>query len=289
MNALVTAGHFDVEVQGRKYPFAPPSALLPEVLEPLPRTLFGPLEIPPGNKESLMRSFQASAKKLDQTCDQTATYLTKFAGETKVQITRPTFPPAMRAEAAALPVDELHVHLNSALLSRCRQTSLTMVNTLDLLVDAEQVGLLQWFSDDVCRYTYYQNTLEDRDLGIKQRLDGSTEHVRERWHRHRRITHDLMNATAHPFPGNDVRKPPQVDTLLYSAPEFLRPFFSIVSGTQIFEETIERAHLSERINTETPPVFKEEVQWDPALCLGHYVLAGWDERALPVPVKTRWF
>lgn len=197
----------------------------------------------------------------------------------------------------------------------------------NVFLNEQQTGVIEWFSDDVCRFNFFRNVLIERKVSQRTSSETSSdkvtngtvhtrkttvEHDWERTHRHVRHTHDVVEAQKLAFLGRwskveETRKPFWVEDLIDDIPEYLRAVAHIVTGQQIYEQIVEEDLKTEEwteVETSTSSWFEESPEaraariareaaerqrlragmslyrWDPAVVVGHYVLAGWSEKDL---------
>lgn len=182
-------------------------------------------------------------------------------------------PSISMAEVAIKPNEDVRVTLMEGLRQGIVALREKVVATLDDLVAQKQVGLIQWFSQSVCRFSYYTAMHKDQVVRqYQQRNQRITE--RERTHIHMMHIHDVIEAEQIPLPASSVKMPRRVRALINEFPESLKPFGRVVIGNEIATQTTE-VNRAREIITETE-VIESSFRRDPALILGHYVLAGWE-------------
>lgn len=182
-------------------------------------------------------------------------------------------PNTTMAEIAIKPKDQIWPALMEGLQQGINALREKVIVTLDDLVAQKQVGSIQWLSQTVCRFSYF--TATHRDTFLREYRNGNQLiKEKERTHIHLMHIHDVMDANSIPLPANTVKMPERVRTLIQNFPAPLFQYGKVVVGNEIARQTMEVDRAKE-IVTETQiiePVYRN----DPALILGHYVLAGWE-------------
>ncbi len=305
-------------------PKAMADPVLPEVFRKIPETLLGTLPlraaIGPGtfSKERLFDLFNESVVALEKRYQESAKLLlmvvacnievrgkwmsdkrlfgamkAKFE-EWKDKLPRFEFerPPALSLELYKQPEMAIVASLGSALGDACHELVRKFADALDHLVDLEQVGLLEWISEDACRYHFFRNVLlsettashttvreEMKDAGTRRDRVTTTEREAEETHRHARHISELIGAKNYTLRAAEgVKKPGRVNALIEVIPEWLKPCMRVITGKQTQHVTIERDLRTEK-TSETEVTVKTEAVYrpDPAVACGLYVLAGWDD------------
>jgi hypothetical protein len=170
-----------------------------------------------------------------------------------------------------------------------------VVLTLQALAATRVCGRIDWPRPDLCRFTYYEESLSRTVTKTRKRkkkkgnpphspsgrrvlridtvteVETTTDH--RRWTQHE---HHLADATAAATGYTRWAVPSRVLHLMESAPDWVRRHLLIVEGTRIVERSVtwESNKTSDRIlDQRDVPVYAP----DPALTLGEFVLAGWSE------------
>jgi hypothetical protein len=176
--------------------------------------------------------------------------------------------------------------LEQSLHEACEQLILRAVEALDFMVGMEMVGLLQWHGDRACKYHHFRHVVIEHKADqrllthttdgptlqtVRRRIETDVEHT----HRRARHIHELVDAKNHALP-TSVPMPARVRTLAEGIPTWLRSLGRVVTGTEVFRRIIER---DVRVEKKTEVEEHTEVFYkpDPALCLGFYVLTGWND------------
>lgn len=186
-----------------------------------------------------------------------------------------------------------------AALSSAVDTALTslgsyMATLLDGLVERYQIGVMQWFSPNICTYNFFQNSYDRTETNtvthrnhvqIGRRHTQLDTILREVCvvHHYARHEHDLVDARYNTIEQMRKQIPTRLQTVIDLIPPALLPFFQIISGRQVYEgvfDTIAVArslHQREEIKEwiEPDPVEQAVSRPDPALVIGNYCLAAW--------------
>jgi len=195
---------------------------------------------------------------------------------------------ALSSTRAAKPVPELLEELKQEFNWGVRHLMKRMAFWLQLLVEEEFVGLIEWAGDDACAYHYFLYERQERVLAQEKRREVSqdpskpfgqritTEEIEERTVQRRqfeeRHVHHIVNIHVWELPEFPEMVPERVRVFLDVMPEWLQPHVRIVSGDITMVEQL-------RKETSTVTTREEEVVsvWkrSPALVLGSFVLLGW--------------
>lgn len=193
--------------------------------------------------------------------------------------------------------------VRAALLNGIRGCIHTLVKklvlSLDCLTELEVVGLIHWLQPDACQYHFFRHVLkvapgDVRESAREEVTDRGSVRERKRVTRVERDfvqtrsiarhVHDLVCCRNYALAGaTDVPMPDRVRHLIRKIPPYLGRFLRVVTGKEVRRLIIERDILTETTtDTEESVTVREEHLYrpDPALVLGHYVLAGWDEDEL---------
>lgn len=206
----------------------------------------------------------------------------------KSEVQKITYSPAasLTAEVAILPEKEQLEYLNKSIELNVGALVAFLSSSLDALVAGKQAGLIEWFSADVCRFHYFLEAHETKDTILDHRHTAFGGTHTETFTRettqtvmNERHQHDLVDAQVHAV--GKVYVPFRISTLTKSLPDMFRPYFSVVTGNQIFEHVVREIKQTtsqaaeSRTWHEPPPMSVWRL--DPALTIGEYVVAGWDE------------
>jgi hypothetical protein len=303
--AVISNNRISVPLQGRVYPFVTPQDKLPDFFGTLPERIYTDNFALPkkGSKSDLFRWYADGITKLDKMrsgfnglCGKVAQ-----AGGFKDPYRMIEFKnaPAGTAELAALPPAEIAGLMDSALKTSIVKFVFEMVATLDEMVNNQHAGVIDWTCADACRYHYFifsdnvtvldaRTKRDERVDGLKHTVTTTTHTDKERYVSLTRHVHDLIDAKGVALGSYQQNIPVRVSPVTSHMPEWLSPFVRVVDGQQIRDLRIEREISRERFTDvdtqvttweETPPVVREEpvFRYDPAIVIGHYVLAGWNE------------
>jgi len=124
---------------------------------------------------------------------------------------------------------------------------------LDVLLETEQVGRIEWASQGVCSFSFFTFNRRVRETH-REILTESLLTWRQ---------HHLVQATAYSLAEYSAPKPNRVSTFLAATPDWLKPFIRVVDGLLVREFTHEM------------PLGISRAVRDPALCFGDAVLLGW--------------
>lgn len=181
-----------------------------------------------------------------------------------------------------------------------RQFAQSLVGALDQLVDRGVVGPITWDTrvSSWCSLHYFRREIAHDDAGqtiqtqisrprqdIGVRALWSTETTttaRRTTHefRHVRIEHQLVDAQRVELGDRRLVVPQEVQPLVARLPDWLAPLVSGVIGEGRGEQRIvldEQSDMTEEVTVTRTRRMEPNRYFDPALVLGHYVLAGWDE------------
>ncbi len=196
------------------------------------------------------------------------------------------------AELAVKPIAEIRQCLNDYLHQATMDVVKALLSGLQALLDAQQVGQLQWISSTVCKFYFYRNIVEEEVLGerslggqlVTERRDSNQitrtaqqlkeRDVRRTW-KHALHYHELMESRRLPWNDQTLPKPRRVQVMLSRAPAFLAHFGEIVVGDEIFRRVVERELQSESVTEQFVDVKRFVYSRDPAVVVGPYVISGW--------------
>ncbi len=225
------------------------------------------------SRSTLFRTYAESQQALATMAEQADRFLGRVV-QTNMQVSAqhfftPPVPKAFHAELAVQSRAAVKKALGDALAEAAELFARHLIGALQELVRQNQVGLIEWFSPTVCRFSYFTATFSDQL--VRREVDGGQViEVMERTHRHLRHVHDVIDARLYPLPAEQVQQPSHVRRLIAEMPAFLRPFARVVAGNEIAVSTTETNRATELV-TRVQPVFRV----DPALVLGPFVLIGW--------------
>lgn len=154
---------------------------------------------------------------------------------------------------------------------------------LQMLVEAELVGLAEWSTDDVCRYHYFRHSMEEKVVSEKIKKETETkdngwfkvteiadETITQTLFKERHI-HTVVAAKCWSLPDYPRPVPKRIAALLDEVPKWLMPLIRIVDGQMTMEEVV-------RINQEERTIERSEIrgvyEYEPGILLGTFNLAG---------------
>lgn len=158
---------------------------------------------------------------------------------------------------------------------------------LQLLVEKELIGLVEWMDIDVGRYHYFKRASEANELDrktISTKTEDPTQpfgsrityrdahditvHVRQFTERH---VHHIVRGRIQNLEDYQEKVPLSVAELIDGIPKVIRPLIQIVSGEITHEQVIRR------VEKDAVTVIHEEAVWkgSPAVTIGPFALAGW--------------
>lgn len=178
----------------------------------------------------------------------------------------------LRSESAVLPPAELDTYMGKVYRSMAKAYCQEIVRVLDAMVDAEQVGLIDWQSPTVCRFHYFLSATDRRVVATRENMLGTEQDI-DTTTSHFRYEEDLVEARM-VDPGVAGFLPYRISKLLERIPPALKQHVRVVFGTKIFETIIGRSQTHRTTQAIPRPV----AIFDPAIVLGPFVLAGWDKQ-----------
>lgn len=187
-------------------------------------------------------------------------------------------------------LDSLKFEMTSSEDSALAQLGRNIEQGLRELVDKNRVGLCQVYPNRIAEYFFFEDvkkvkkTTRAKDLG--DRIQHDTRKVTQiRYWRHK---HNLVGAEIH-RPRDVYKKlPKEAQEIITATPDFLMPMVNIVSGDLVRKESEiigEFINVHDNSRTEFKPVevpverrrrIRRSRRRDPALCIGPYVLFGWE-------------
>ena len=197
------------------------------------------------------------------------------------------------ANLAAKDADEIRNVLGRQFRVAVQQLLRRFTTYLQLLVDREFFGLVEWTKDpEVARLHYFrhehttestgsQTRIENRGDGFSRRTTIQTLLSTTHLERH---VHDLVGVRQYDLKDYPGSFPERVKRFLLAVPEWLRPLLQVVTGQVVLAQTITvRSDTQETVRTEV-----SEWTYDPAITLGNVALIGWlpDEESAPVAERV---
>lgn len=165
-----------------------------------------------------------------------------------------------------------------------------LIVALHNLVEMEVVGIIEWRSEDVCKLHFFQHTIiQDRIRSQNgttvRRVQRNTLSIEE-WERFRarnrigieRHEHHVRKAETRELGQTSFPIPQEYNELIGRIPSWMRPQVRVLEG-DLFLERIVRRQLREE-EWESEPKVRNAYEIEPALLLGHFVLAGWGQHEI---------
>jgi hypothetical protein len=207
--------------------------------------------------------------------------------------------------------------IRAALDAELRQYVKAFVNrifqALAKLVDQQIAGLVEWWPENFCNYHYFRQTIQQENEGASTTITDSysmgprpavdtptgraiigtrrTKKIKGKGrnvHELERHEHMVINAVRTSLENSAVVMIPPAAELVKSIPAWLRPFVEVVDGTLYWERVIPKersiSHWEDATETREPilasPIERPRFKWDPAICIGSFVLFGWGPREI---------
>ena len=170
---------------------------------------------------------------------------------------------------------------------------------LQLLVDNECIGIIEWSASDVCRYHYFKQVDESKVLTSSTAISHSYDSSRDFGSRNENTTtlhqtvhqkcflerhiHHVVACKLYSLKEYRNRKPKRVKEFLKHIPIWLEPLLKIVDGQITMEEIVRRKTIDEIVATEEViSVYK----YSPGILLGNFNLVGWSADDLPEKISS---
>jgi hypothetical protein len=185
-------------------------------------------------------------------------------------------PKVLNLDLYQKPFDDIQARLQVVLGDCCHQLVRVMAETLDFMVDFEQVGLIEWTNADTCRFHYFQNVLLpcQRDEPAPEVPSGerdgndSADVGNAITLRSARKVHELIAAQNFTLGGGShIVRPQRLNALIQQVPLWMRSRLRLVTGKRTRRLLIEPTRAAETY------VYRKKS----ALVCGMYVLAHWNE------------
>lgn len=168
-------------------------------------------------------------------------------------------------------IDDLPAHLRAYLFA---------------LIQQKYVGVIQWTADDVCWYGYFRHGMTEKVDATRRFAERSRFRTTETEQQDIRRTdfveyheHHLYDAREHTVRDYGGRVPDRIGRWLWHLPASLADQLVIVDG-HVFQEKIIRWDGAVKRFTEQRIIAVHE-NYDPAVCLGRFILTGWNTREIP--------
>ena len=191
----------------------------------------------------------------------------------KISATMPQFESVITAKFASERSDDFAIAVRNDchvlmkdFVQACGQSLVEMVNLFT-------VGVSQWYPGNTCRYVYFRrktvNSIDEFGQFTRRPAFGSTS-IEITCHDHHLI--DAYSCNPANAPG---KIPEQAQRLVECTPIWLKDALTLVAGTL----TQERVHIHQELNREWHMnAFFPHMCFDPAICIGPFVLTGWGPR-----------
>lgn len=230
--------------------------------------------------------------------------LAQILKDADVQISHPEN--LATAEIAALKPVELQVRLQASLSQSIDKLVTELMDRLGVLVDRSVAGLVHWTSPNTVKYHFFRRRAAETGVQTTRKRGRvrrrSAEEARGDFRQWKRVNkrktttqvtcwlvhhkHDTVNAIHTSLENSKVIMPEFVQALVKQIPEWMRPSICVIDGYLIREQIFER-ELCKHESTEVE--LEEELihGYEPAVCLGPYVLTGWGPREIDAEVERR--
>ena len=208
--------------------------------------------------------------------------------------------------------------LDEELTEVIRGFSVQLFEMLAKLVDRELVGLVEWWSNHVCNYHFFKRVVIQQNEGtsttvsesfpdawpiynpktrrhiVGYRTTRDTRGKGRHIHTLARHEHKVLDAVRTSIENSSVVMPLSVVELIKNIPDWLRPFIEVVDGTLYRELIVVRETKVEDWLDEVVRVMPIEQRleslifgYEPAVCLGPFVLVGWGPREIDAELARR--
>ncbi len=198
----------------------------------------------------------------------------------------------LTAERCSMPVPELVEWIQIEFYREIDKIARRIAATLDHLAEHNVVGLLEWKDTDICKFHYFTWNTQHAEKTIETSMTGDifawntvTTKIENVTRLNRiRHTHHVVNAGMHTVHDYARPMPPRVRALLKKAPPWLAPHLVVVDGTETLTERV-TCFAGEQASVRTESV----TRYDPAIELGRFVFAGWNESDLLPEPRVSFF
>ena len=195
------------------------------------------------------------------------------------------------AEMATLEPAEILVQLQACLKGSINMLVAELFDAFDSLVDRSGAGLVHWTSSNTVKYHFFRRVLKKDDPKLPD--SQSTFNTCSLAHH----KHDLIDAIQTSLDNSTVTIPPFVKKLVDTIPPWMQSSICIVEGYLINERIYESKLFSTELTdctiyfSDLGDALVEHVPlghgYDPAVCLGPYVLVGWGPREIGVEQQRK--
>ena len=197
---------------------------------------------------------------------------------------------------ANLPVDEAVPLANARLKKACSEFSRQLLSLLKQLQEQRLVGEIHR-TESTCQFSFFRRVALVEDVSSKGlestefrrdpafQIPGHPVFIRDVYelleasieHRHALHVHHVRDPMLSDYRQTKYPLPEKYRTLVQSCPDWMRPCLSILEGELFREECIEWDLYSEKVADRK---LIERQRSCPAVMLGDYVLAGWNEQTI---------
>jgi len=212
------------------------------------------------------------------------------------------------ADLLAGPVDVLVARLGEALNQSVSIFTIALFGVFDRLVDVQLAGLFEWSGPGTCWYHFFKEIVRQENNRTTQRrssreipgvaedgeeisilrtttIDTTTGQDTLRIARHE---HHVMDAFQTSLENSRVVIPLAVQGMIQAIPPWLAPFISVIDGTLFREQIISRDYsTSDWSQTRVSTVDQPILGCEPAVLIGHVVLAGWGPTEIAIELERR--
>lgn len=206
----------------------------------------------------------------------------------------------VEAKLAAMPLEQSHAILSNNISQIVPMMAAHMVHQMDTLVARCVLGLIEWYGERACQYSYVNRNLdfESQHSAVGALKSSFGPEVAQRTHYASGLAkrtvavhvHDLVDAVCSPVSLATTEIPEHARELADSVPSILHGDLKIVEGNLIRERCFELDQEVERWAAEVTEDVPVPLQFDPAIVLaGRYVLVGWlddSNKAFQPPVSS---
>lgn len=229
------------------------------------------------DKMALFCNYAECSGKLDKVAQEIkgfmeAVFVCNGHNDTNVKL--PALEPPSIMQIAGLPAERAIDHLEDLLRVKLEGAFIWFAKLLDMAAHSNLIGLVEVSKDDprVCSFAYTRR----KDERTEQERNGKL-HVKVKSTLYAHL-HDLIGAASHPFPSHSIVKPGRINGFIYKTPAWMQPQLRIVTGQKIHEWIFSKDFGSTEWMEDIPP--RSTWAGDPAICLGRYALAGFDEEEI---------
>lgn len=195
--------------------------------------------------------------------------------------------PVLTADLMPQPLPVVQRAVQNWLTTATQGMASQFVLALHRLVERDVVGFIEWTDERICKLHYFRHTIiqgrttTEKSSTVRRVRPNTltieeTERQRTRTrHTVERHDHHVMNAEARTLDQTQFPIPEKYSDLITRMPEWLRPHVRVLEGELFLERVAER--LIREDQWESQHTVRQTIKIDPAIVLGHYVLAGWGQ------------